>query len=272
MLPHPVMNPLFIGLIVAILQTLCLHCRRLRISPWYILCMWPNGRGVNGGARRLQRLKVIANACSRQMHCQFCNGSLLVFKQQGLCITARIATSSQTTTSGPGVIVPPNTIFATLMCLPEDDLVALGFTAANRNNNHPANAVLSILPVLPPVSRPAMRTINLKTGQPFVIEDSITIEYQTILTTATAIRNTNEQSVLRQKYIELHMAIERLMLDQGKGYIEASAALSDNTRTTTPLRLTTPSNTMHHSVSIRNRWVGKSGRIRREGMGKRVNF
>jgi DNA-directed RNA polymerase beta' subunit len=27
-----------------------------------------------------------------------------------------------------------------------------------------------------------------------------------------------------------------------------------------------------HVVSMRNRWVGKSGRIRREGMGKRVNF
>ena len=36
----------------------------------------------------------------------------------------------------------------------------------------------------------------------------------------------------------------------------------------------TGSNTgpVHNTVSIRNRWVGKAGRVRREGMGKRVNF
>ena len=210
------------------------------------------------------------------MYCQFCNGLLLVFKQQGLCITARTAVSSTSTgtSAAPGIIVPPTAVFAALICLPADDLVALGFTSSNRSNNHPANAVLSVLPVLPPVSRPAMRTVNLKTGQPFVMEDSITIEYQTILTAATAIRNTNEQNVMRQKCMELHLAIERLMLDQGKGYVEASAALAGPTpsTTTSPLRMSNPSNTMHHIVSIRNRWVGKSGRIRREGMGKRVNF
>lgn len=167
--------------------------------------------------------------------------------------------------------MPPTAIFAALICLPADDLVALGFVVNQTCNNHPANAVLSLLPVLPPVSRPAMRTINLKTGQPFVVEDSITIEYQTILTTCSTVRNTNEQTVMRQKYVEMHLAIERLMLDQGKGYIEASAALTGS-QTSPPLRLTNPSNTMHHIVSIRNRWVGKSGRIRREGMGKRVNF
>ena len=36
-LPHPVYNPMFIGLLLNVLQTLCVHCHRTRISPWYIL-------------------------------------------------------------------------------------------------------------------------------------------------------------------------------------------------------------------------------------------
>ena len=145
-----------------------MQCRRLRVSPWYIQSMWPLGRIANNGARRLQRIKAIANACGRQLRCQFCNNALLFFKQQGLCITARFVTQ---TTSSPGVVVPPAIIFAALICLPTDDLNALGFSGTDVGTNHPVNAVLSLLPVLPPVSRPAMRTLNLKTGQPFVVEN-----------------------------------------------------------------------------------------------------
>ena len=85
-------------------------------------------------------------------------------------------------------------------------------------------------------------------------------------------RNSNEQHILRQKYIEMHLSIERLMLDQGKGYAEVGNLLMATTPSI-PLRFIHPNNnTSHNIVSIRNRWVGKSGRIRREGMDKRVNF
>jgi hypothetical protein len=137
--------------------------------------MWPLGSVANNGARRLKRIKAIANACGRQLRCQFCNNPLLFFKQQGLCITARFATQ---TISSPGVVVPPAIIFAALICLPTDDLNALGFSNSNVCTNHPVNAVLTLLPVLPPVSRPAMRTLNLKTGQPFVVENHSLCEYK----------------------------------------------------------------------------------------------
>ena len=35
-LPYPVVNPLFVGLLVAVLQLVCVNCQRLRISPHYI--------------------------------------------------------------------------------------------------------------------------------------------------------------------------------------------------------------------------------------------
>ena len=91
-----------------------------------------------------------------------CHSSVLHFKQQGICIMARRASSP---TSTPGVLVPAAAIFTTLVQLPEVDLLALGFNAT-RTQNHPCNGVLSMFLVLPPVSRPAMRTVNLKPGNP----------------------------------------------------------------------------------------------------------
>ena len=65
------------------------------------------------------------------------------------------------------------------------------------------------------------------------------------------------------------VSIERITLDQNKGYAELNASTS-NMRPGGPGGR--PTGQMTHVVSMRSRWVGKSGRIRREGMGKRVNF
>lgn len=59
------------------------------------------------------------------------------------------------------------------------------------------------------------RPTNLKSGQPFVVEDSITVDYQSILTAANALRTTLDRNVLWHRYMELHTAVERLMLDLG---------------------------------------------------------
>lgn len=68
-------------------------------------------------------------------------------------------------------MVPPVVVHSILMKLPLVDLEVLGFPVKTVENSHPVGCILSVLPVLPPVSRPAMRTLNLKTGQPFVVED-----------------------------------------------------------------------------------------------------
>jgi DNA-directed RNA polymerase beta' subunit len=156
-LPHPVINPLFVSLVAAILQTTCLNCCRLRLSPFYIQTMFPQRLRA-----QLPRLKSIGILCARQARCQFCHAPAPVVKQQGLCIFARLG-------SGAQVLIPAAAIFALLIRLPDADLWALGFDP--NADNHPSSAVLSVLPVLPPVSRPAARTLNLKTGAPFVVED-----------------------------------------------------------------------------------------------------
>ena len=82
---------------------------------------------------------------------------VLLFKQQGISVVARLSASTATS---PYIMVPAAPIFASLVRLPEIDLAALGFNP-KRPENHPCNAVLPLLLVLPPVSRPAMRTVNL---------------------------------------------------------------------------------------------------------------
>ena len=70
---------------------------------------------------------------------------------------------------GTPVLVPPTVVFTTLVQLPAEDMLALGLGITG--TNHPCNAVLirpvglvaclvwSVLPILPPVSRPVMRTM-----------------------------------------------------------------------------------------------------------------
>ena len=134
---------------------------------------------------------------------------VLSFKQQGISIMAR-----PTLMDGALVMVPANIIFSVLVRLPDIDIAALGFGP----HNHPCNTILSTVLVLPPVSRPAMRTVNLKTGNPFVpkrlhgsacnrlhpVEDSITTEYQAIIQAATALQNASDRHQLWTKYMELH--------------------------------------------------------------------
>lgn len=83
-LAHPVVNPLFVGLLASVLQTgclpffssfcyiqqpdfqtLCIHCHRLRISPYFIQAVLPLGSRYTG-VRHLQRLKAINAMCARQ--------------------------------------------------------------------------------------------------------------------------------------------------------------------------------------------------------------
>lgn len=120
-LPHPVVNPLFVPLVAVVLQSVCMHCCRLRLSPHYVNHVIP-GRG-----RPIQRLKAVAALCGRPPHCQFCRAPPLLIRSQGLSILARQSADT------PWVTVPavsrcrpttvaagtgPTAIFAVLVQLP----------------------------------------------------------------------------------------------------------------------------------------------------------
>ena len=64
LLPHPIVNPLFVGLLVSVLQTLCVHCNRLRLSPYYVNTMVPPLSARTSGVRLLHRLKAVTTLCN----------------------------------------------------------------------------------------------------------------------------------------------------------------------------------------------------------------
>lgn len=168
-LPHPVLNPLFVSLVTTVLQTVCVRCHRLRLSPYFIQSMFPLPAVRAGALRLLQRLKSIAMLCARQTRCQFCRAELLVFKQQGLVVLAsrrptQMAAAAAAATqpqqqpppSDPAspvsaaaskafsrsppiigaspVVVPTTHIFSILVQMPDIDIHALGFVGFS---NHP---------------------------------------------------------------------------------------------------------------------------------------
>ena len=107
-----------------------------------------------------------------------------MFKHQGLAILARrpgvaneagnnnnryvLVGAQHLFTLLIGALVACRAINVSVMTMvPDFDIQTLGL---NIGVNHPCSAVLTVLPVLLPVSRPSMQTLNLKTGQPFVVE------------------------------------------------------------------------------------------------------
>lgn len=189
--PIVVYNPVFVGFLATVLQTICIHCHRTRYSPWYMYTQYPFsmwGSSISGSrfshrnrifvlffsehsesipgfpaARILRRLKAIAASCVRQIRCTHCNRCNPVIKQQGLCIVARHQSTA--------AVIPPLAAFIALIQVPDGDMEALGFHVRDNPSAHPASAVMSVLPVLPPVSRPSMHSVNVKTGRPVVTQN-----------------------------------------------------------------------------------------------------
>lgn len=92
-------------------------------------------------------------SCAIRLRRQFCGADLLCFKQHGIAVTARPSTA---TASSTGVLVPATALFTILTQVPDNDLAALGFIGPS---NDPCNVILMQMLVLPPVSRPSMRTL-----------------------------------------------------------------------------------------------------------------
>lgn len=255
-LPMVIINPLFTQLVVTIMQTLCVNCCRLRISPYYILAQYITPAATNH-ERMLRRLKEISIACNRYPHCQFCECQTLVFRGHGLCVHA-------TPTGSPGhssTPVPPGFLLHVLNRVPLFHYHVLGLGCDK--DNHPVHSLLSVIPVAPPIARPSTHNKNNKTGEPFATEDGIVVEYRNIISRAHQMVNSRQPNVVMLAFAEINQSYERIVLDQGRIYC---AGQRDSQQPRRPSTLCTT------KTAFRRRLVGKQGRIRREAMGKRVNF
>ena len=53
-------------------------------------------------------------------------------------------------------------------------------------------------------------------GNPFVVEDTITVEYQNIIQSIHTIQTSSDRNQVWTRYMEMHVSVERVMLDQGQ--------------------------------------------------------
>ena len=232
-LPIPVFHPFFTALITRVVNCVCIFCARLKVSSVLIAMLHPV---CNTSQLLLHRLKLITVLCQRQSSCFFCNKKPVQFRLSSNKLGMDICISERWHTVTPGFV------HSLLRRISEFDLYVLGFDASV---SHPANCILRALPILPPVGRPSTKTSRFGGSGTDIIEceDDITTMYHNIITACKG----------NVDITELSAFIERLFVDSGK----ACSVL--HRKHSTPV------------VSFRRRWVGKSGRMRREIMGKRTN-
>lgn len=201
-LPHPVINPLFVSLLVSVLQSICVNCHRLRLSPHYVNLV------VAPRCRLLARLKTVSALCLRQP--QLSTKQLRWPKSAVDSLTVSSAMRRPSSSNSREFVSPPapgsdctvTTRSRTgtadwgslehrtgggargihFCCLGTAAGIGSARPRLHQRNESPlqcdhvhAPVLVSFRersqsPVLPPVARPAMRTMNLKTGNPFVIE------------------------------------------------------------------------------------------------------
>ena len=312
-LPYPVINPLFVGLLVAVLQTVCVHCQRLRLSPYYINATLP----PLGRNRVLQRLKLVTAMCSRQQRCQFCGAELLQFTHPG---GDRQWPSRWQQTAGTHHRGAPRAHRTHGVDVRLGDLLdphphpghGPGGPGVRRRGESPVQRHPRQSAGPPPReptvhahAQPEVRSALHRGGQDGRwwytrrARGCITMDYQTILNSAGIIRTGQERNAIWTRYTEMHMAIERIILNQ-RPRLCVRALRSTKTRGTvssppttgastsgTPCRATdgagAPRPPCTPSPSAAGGWANRaaSDGARRplpgrapgaEGMGKRVNF
>ena len=257
-LPVPVYNPMFIHTVVRILNTVCIFCCRLRMSHVWVRLNHPLPSATVHHYAILNRLRALANTGGRQTVCVHCDASLSVFR----LAPNKLAIEYQSSLTPPVWIATPILlVYYVLSNLLDTDIGLLGL---NPQQNHPVNMIMSNFPVLPAVCRPSTRSqrYSSSSNDQSIIEceDDLTRELHTVVTLCNQCESNPlllSPSELGTRYEDVQAAVERIILD-------AQKMPAGRRKGKAPGRFVTD--------SVRKRWAGKIGRVRREVMGKRVNF
>ena len=255
-LATPVYNPMFIAMVVKLLNILCIHCHRLRMSHVWLQLNHPLPGRVVQHHVLLGRIRLLAVMGSRQAACVHCDQALGVFR----LASNRLSIEYQPHGSPGYMAIPIQLVHYILTQTPDKDIRQLGLDPVH---NHPVNMIMLHMPVLPIVCRPSTRsqryTSSSNDQNTIECEDDLTRELHTLVTLCnqceySPLLLSNEE--IECRYEDIQTTVERIVLDANKGVV--------NGRRRNQARLVTD--------SVRKRWAGKIGRVRREVMGKRVNF
>jgi DNA-directed RNA polymerase subunit A' len=180
-----VIHPLYYRTILSFLKCFCINCSRLLITEHHIQ-LWNLTKQTkefrfNSILKRIVKLKFC-------LHCNMSQPKFTLSAQEGVFIASF--------KNGP--TVEKLRLSTTELCkilnnITDDDVRLLGFDPSRM---HPKNFILSVLPVLPPRSRPYIVNDNM------ISDDDITISLCEIIKANNNLNNEKISDAKREKYIQ----------------------------------------------------------------------
>lgn len=229
-----VLHPLFSRLIISLLKCICYKCSRLLLSQERLnllnLLKLQNSSRFNGIVKVMDKICVC-------MHCEATQPKY-IFSTTDKQIYMIFKIDGENTR----IQMFENEIYKIFSNMLISDIEIMGL---NAKHFHPKNLILSVLPVLPPVSRPYVMADTV------TCDDDLTLQYVEIIKANNHINKITTSDFKKQKYIQIIKFRIRSLFDNSGEKQKVS-----NGR---PLK------------GIKKRLTGKEGIIRNNLMGKRVD-
>ena len=230
----PIIHPLCYKIIIKWLKCICYRCSQPLIDKDTLdLLKLSDYKG------KMRFMKILENI-SQYKICKYC--STIQPKYIFNTHEENIYMVSTTSKNHIKTQLQEYEIYKIFENIPDENIHLFGL---NPKLIHPKNLIITILPVLPSVSRPYVKT------QGHICDDDLTILYCEIIKTNNHLYNKNLSETKRQKYIHTLKFRIKCLFDNSK-----DKARHTNGR---PMKC------------IKSRLCGKEGQIRGNLMGKRVN-
>lgn len=230
-----VVHPLYYRTVLNFLKCFCIHCSEILITDDH-LELW-NFTKLKGERRFTQILSKIIKIrfCIK---CALSQPKYTIIAQDNLFVaTYKI----ENTTSK--INLSPDELYNIFSKVSDENIVMLGFDPLK---THPKSLILTVLPVLPPRSRPFTVNDNV------ISDDDLTISYSEIIKANNNMKNDSISEMKRQKYIDT-------LIFRIKTLFDNSAGKSKHTNS-------------RPMMGFKERLSGKTGLIREHLLGKRTNF
>lgn len=249
-LTEPILHPMYLKSITTFLKCICTKCYKLIVSEEQLelsnMMKLKNDRRFNKLVKKCEKI----NICS---HCSEPHPKI-IFKPKDATISLEYKQKKNQKIIIPLEINDIKKIFDNIS---DEDVVTMGL---NPERIHPKNLVITVLPVIPPCSRPYV----LADGN--MCDDDITYQYIEIVKLNSWIQeNTDEEinkleSKLKAKKFEKKNEKKESLKFRVHTLFNNSKGKAKHPTDSRPLR------------GIKERLCGKGGRFRTNLMGKRVDF
>jgi DNA-directed RNA polymerase beta' subunit len=240
-LAEPVLHPMFYKMTATFLKCFCKHCYRLLLSEEQISI---SGLSKLQGEKRFNKILEKLEKMDICLHCSSPQPKI-IYKSKDMTIGMEYKLKKGDANNKVGIILNVEDIKKIFDGVSDADVITLGF---NPDRIRPKNLVLTVLPVIPPCSRPYV----MADGN--VCDDDLTYQLIEIIKINNQLIET--ETLTDQKKQKLVQSLKfriTTLYNNSKG----KAKHPTDSR---PLK------------GLKERLAGKGGRLRNNLMGKRVDY